>query len=636
MRVDSLPNAQAAIRTNVADLMSRLETGDVIKAKVLEVTSDKCLLRLFDGSVLSAAAGEDLEAKVGQTLTLTVTSKSEGTLLLETLKDPSQINAIKPDQLKNILAALNLKTTAKSLGLAAEFIKAGLSPTKGQFENALNLMTEYKSLNAEKAVFMTQKGIQADQASLNLLSKLLDGDLKLGDQLKELQVNLNNLQKTSKNTTAVNTDGISNPEASTLELVEKPVSNNLNTAAAQKNIEASSSMSGTQPTRQIQKSPAAENTETTISNPQGKSIDTVKGSFPSSASKNTATVPDADSRLNTLKVAAQKNGKAQTSAVSINTSETAASAQEHLNNRHITDSEMTSVTGMPEDSAESIRSSAKVSNEKITVSNRMSGKLADDTTDTAAKAATSKSEISSSDISTSDTSTSDTSTSDTSSRLSKSDHSGSGSFSKLKDAIKDLFVRLESGKLTGEQDLSKLHNELYDKLDILRTTIHNSGISGLSGGEGVTAAANLLDDSVKLLSQLNNNNVLYYQMPVNLSGQNTTAELYIMKRQQNKKRIDPHNSVMFISLDTNNMGRFETLIDVKQNNVTMNFRTEKQEINDFIKENIKYLYKGFSESGYKLADVRYAIIDSATPPLKLEQLLSKMMKSNHSKLDMRI
>src|SRR5512138_1144426 len=122
MRVDGLQNIQAAIRTNVADLMSRLETGDVIKAKVLEITSDEVLLRLFDGSVLKAAAGEDLEAKVGQTLKLTVTSKSEGTLFLETIKDQSQIGALKPDLLKNLLSALNLKSTSKNLELAAEFI----------------------------------------------------------------------------------------------------------------------------------------------------------------------------------------------------------------------------------------------------------------------------------------------------------------------------------------------------------------------------------------------------------------------------------------------------------------------------------------------------------------------------------
>jgi hypothetical protein len=602
MRVDGLPNIQAAIRTNVADLMSRLEAGDVIKAKVLEITSDEVLLRLFDGSLLKAAAGEDLVAKAGQTLTLTVTAKSEGTLYLETLKDQSRMDAIKPDLLKNLLASLNLKANSKNLELAAEFIKAGISPTEGQFDKASTIMKDYSGLNAEKAVFMASKGIQADQAKLELLSKLLDGDLKLGEQLKELQVTLNNVRRATANTASGNTaaNAVLDAATTTTALAEKAALTKINTAS-----------------QQLQTTSAAKNTETSTLNPLANSADTAEGTAQSAASKITSATQTANLGLNTSQAsAAQKSTEAQTQSTPIITPESSISVQEQIKNNRNSDpgrmgEQLTQSTNnpgttpgnrTPEDAAAMNRSTAAASEELVNTSDKLSRNLADDTA----------------------------------SSMNKSDSAASDPLLKIRDTIKELFVRLESGKLTGEIDLRKIHKELYDKLDTLRTNIHNSGISGLSGGEGVTAAVNLLDDSVKLLNQLNNSSVLYYQMPVNLSGQNTTAEMYIMKRQQSKKRIDPHNSVMFVSLDTNNLGRFETLIDVKGNNVTMNFRTEKQEINDFIKENIKYLYKGLSESGYKLADIRYALIDSATPPLKLEQLLSKMMESNHSKLDMRV
>ena len=593
MRVDGLPNIQAAIRTNVADLMSRLETGDVIKAKVLEITSDEVLLRLFDGSLLKAAAGDALDAKAGQTLTLTVTSKSEGTLFLETLKDQSRMDAVKPDLLEDLLSALNLKTTAKNLELAAEFIKAGISPTMEQFEKTSALMKDYKGLNAEKAVFMSSKGIQADQVKLELLSKLLDGNLKLGEQLKELQATLDNVRRTGTNTASGNTAANVVLDAATAAQAEKAASTNVNTTSARKAAEANPSPPGTRLSEQLQTNSAARNTESSVLNHQTKSADT-EG--------------DTVSKNNTAS-AVQKNTEAQILSASITTSQTDASAREQLYSSRNSDpgrmdeqlTESTSTPGtVPGKAAPG--DAAAASDEIANTSDRLSRNLADNTAGS----------------------------------TNRSDSDISDPFSKIRDTIKELFVRLESGKLTGEPDLSKIHKELYDKLDALRTTIHNSGLSGFSGGEGATAASNLLDDSIKLLSQLNNNNVLYYQMPVNLSGQNTTAELYIMKRQQSKKRIDPHNSVMFISLDTNNLGRFETLIDVKKNNVTMNFRTERQEINDFVKENIKFLYTGLSESGYKLADVRYALIDSATPPLKLEQLLSKMLESNRNKVDMRI
>jgi hypothetical protein len=630
MRVDGSSNIQAAIRTNVADLMGRLETGDVIKAKVLEITSEDVILRLFDGSVLKAAAGEELEAKVGQTLTLTVTSKTEGTLFLETLKDQSEMNSIKPDLLKNLLTSLNLKSNSRNLELAAEFIKAGISPTEGQFEKASLLMKDNTGLNAEKAVFVAYKGIESDQVKIELLSKLLDGDLKLGTQLKELQTTLNNVRRTGTNSTSNNITANAIPEATTAATTATTATKTaalaeaaalsmkaalsgksasaLNSAVAQKTDDANPSVSGTQTSQQLQTSSSAKNAEPSISNLQAKNADVAQDTVQSAGLKNTTASKEVDSGLNVLQaLAAQKNAEAKTLSASITTPKSTVYVRDPqeaslLNNSLNSHTSMASGNTESESAAILNHSNADASERLANTTDRLSRTLSDNTANSPGKSNTS-------DI---------------------------DPLLKLKDTIKDLFVRLESGKMTGETDLSKIHKELYDKLDTLGTAIHNSGLSGLSDSESVTAAVSLLDDSAKLLNQLNSNNMLYYQMPVNLSGQNTTAELYIMKRQQSKKRIDPHNSVMFVSLDTNNLGRFETLIDVKGNNVTMNFRTEKQEINDFIKENIKFLYTGLSESGYKLADIRYALIDSATPPLKLEQLLSKMMALNRSKVDMRV
>lgn len=457
MRIDGLSNAPAGIRTNVADLLDRLDTGDVIKARVLEITSSEVVLRLFDGSVLKAATAEGLEAKVGQTLTLAVTSRSEGTLFLETVKDTIQLNSIKPDILKIMLEALQIKPDAKNMELAAEFTKAGISASAAQYDKAAGLMESFKGLNAEKAVFMASKGIQADQIKLELLTKLLDGDLKLGEQLKELQNALNSLGRTIGKNTA-------------------------NDALAAK---------------------------------------------ASSASNTTAQA---------LQQATALNG-------------------------------------------------------------------------TAAEAQTSPVQV-----------------------FNKTDSNPSA----LKEAVTELFVNINSDKLASDLDVKKLHIDLNTKLDMLKAVIQTSNLTGLTGSEGITATTTLLEDSIKLLNQLNSNSILYFQLPVNLSGYNTTAELYVMKRQQKKKRIDPHNTVMFVSLDTNNLGRVETLLDVKGKNVSINLRTEKQQINDFVKENIKHLYSGLANCGYKLVDIKYALIDSPAKPIKLEQLLTKMIDSNYSKVDMRI
>ena len=109
-----------------------------------------------------------------------------------------------------------------------------------------------------------------------------------------------------------------------------------------------------------------------------------------------------------------------------------------------------------------------------------------------------------------------------------------------------------------------------------------------------------------------------------------------MNRRQNKKKIDPNNTIMFISLDTVNMGRVEALLDIKSRNVTVNLRTENKQINEFIKTQIKDLYAGLAACGYKLAGVRYAVIDAASTPIQQERLLDGIARENYGKVDYRI
>lgn len=616
MRIDGLSNTPASNSANIADLLGRLDTGDVIKAKVLEITPNEVVLRLFDGSVLKAATAEGLEAKVGQTLTLSVTSKAEGTLFLETVKDPSQLSNIKPHILKNMLEGLQIKPDAKNMALAAEFMKAGITISTALIDKAAGLMESFKGLNAEKAVFITSKGLQTDQNKLEFLTKLLDGDIKVGDLLKELQTTLNNISRTiGKNSTnAALTRAIFEAVESALALNSSTSSTSstaINTSsaastigqAAQQGIALNSTITEAQTSPILNKTASnpsvtvAADMDTTINAASGKSTSAV---LPEVMGASAVVKGSQESAALSSKVADLGNLSASTAATASNTDNldamTGNNAQTINNKGEQLDSNMGNASTVQ-------RNSENVSgNEPVNHSNQIIATLQDDNKNT----------------------------------FENVDSRSTDPLAKLKDAIKELFVNISSDKLASELDVNKMQKDLNNKLDMIKAAIQTSNLANLADGKGILATTSLIDDSVKLLNQLNNNNMLYYQLPVNLSGYNTTAELYVMKRQQSKKRIDPHNTVMFVSLDTKNLGRVETLLDVKGNNVSINLRTEKKQINEFVKENIKYLYSGLADCGYKLVDIRYALIDFATPPVKLEQLLSKMVDSNYSKVDMRI
>ena len=75
MRIDNYANILSSDKINAGDFISRLNPGDVIRAKVLEITSDEVVLKLFDGTVMRAGMLETMNAKAGDTVLLAVSSK---------------------------------------------------------------------------------------------------------------------------------------------------------------------------------------------------------------------------------------------------------------------------------------------------------------------------------------------------------------------------------------------------------------------------------------------------------------------------------------------------------------------------------------------------------------------------------
>ncbi len=568
MRIDGQLNIPAAVMTNVSDLLGRLNTGDVIKARVLEVTSDEVLLRLFDGSVLKAATAENLEVQAGQTLQLTVTAKAEGTLFLETVKNSTQYVQLKPDMLKSMLAALSIKPDTQNMALAAEFLKAGVQATTEHFNQAADLMKSFTGINTEKAVFITSKGLSENKDMLDSLSRLLDGNLKLGQQLKELLSAIDNISQNAS--LAENT---SEPEGTGL---------------------------------------------------SGKLL-TAGQSGQNSFSELAVTQKGAESTLNTANAA---------SAAANSAANTAASNSGAAGNSEATPSPVPGeAAAIPKESVFNV----PVSGENITDSDS-EGTIAplfarkSATTDPAFHP--------DGPVENSDTDSllkaQQASAGNAGKELAGLHEQKSDPFGKLKAIVKELFIDIDSDHLASELDISKFHAELNNRLEMLKAAIQAADPTGVTDREQLSANTALLDDSIKLLNHLNNNHFYYYQLPVNLSGQDTTAELYVMKRKQSRKKIDPRNTVLFVSLDTNHIGRIETLLDVKEQNVSIHLRTEHPKIRDYIKENIKYLYEGLTNCGFKLVNIQYAILDSASTPVNIEQVLSKMVDSSYSKVDMRI
>jgi len=579
MRIDNYANIFASAKTNVADLISRLNPGDVIRAKVLEITSDEVVLKLFDGTVMRAGMLEALNAKAGDMVMLSVTSKLEGTIYLESVKNMPQMIEAKPETLKQLLETLQIKPDAQNLELAAEFIKAGAPVTAENMEKAASLLSGKPALDSEKAVFMTLKGLNADSSDTGLLSRLLEGEVKLGRQLKEIQILLEQANPAGAdkgNAVQANPSLTDRTEAADVNQANITGGNQANTD--QTNVVHANAAQSNISQINIPQTIAADQTHATGANKINEAqSDTIQTN---------AAVMEKNSAELSVQIQGDTPGAVPDSGISAaaNKDRTSVPASD-LPVMTQNTSEATSQQSADINAASLEKAVLGVTKEKLSL---------------------------------------------------EADAGSAERFTKLIEAVRDLFIKTDSEKLSSELDVKKINNELNEKLELLKSAIQSSENLDSGTKEALSAAAAQIEDTQRLLHQMNAGNILYYQLPVNLAGYDTTAELYVMNRRKDKKKIDPNNTVMFISLDTVNMGRVETLLDIKNKNVTVNLRTESKKINEFIKAHIKDLYTGLAACGYKLAGVRYATIDAAATPIQQERLLDRIAGENYGKVDYRI
>jgi len=209
----------------------------------------------------------------------------------------------------------------------------------------------------------------------------------------------------------------------------------------------------------------------------------------------------------------------------------------------------------------------------------------------------------------------------------------------LKKDIDSLFVKISQEGFANNNEAAVLNikNNYKKILTVLEQLKLNTSKSSLniSDSLAITKHIDSLENNLKFIDVLSNYDT-YIQVPLNVNDNKTTAEIYILKRGHKKRRIDPENSSILISLNTHNIGLVESLISINKKSISINMRVEDEEIIDFFKENYRHLFNSFSHKGYKLADIRYSIIKKKANVLSFAEELRNEFSETRNTIDYRI
>lgn len=183
---------------------------------------------------------------------------------------------------------------------------------------------------------------------------------------------------------------------------------------------------------------------------------------------------------------------------------------------------------------------------------------------------------------------------------------------KFKDLVNNLENFQKKLKFFEFKDSSNEElNKFFEDLSIISKNLKHN-INNISENNSDTIINNLdnLNKNIDFMSNLKNN--MFLQIPININNFSTTAELIIFSNKKNKNNNSKNNSgSALISLNLLYLGKLEVFINKINNDISCQFRLEKDVTKNLVKENIDLLNDYLKDKNFNLKDVTFKDLDES-------------------------
>ncbi len=185
-------------------------------------------------------------------------------------------------------------------------------------------------------------------------------------------------------------------------------------------------------------------------------------------------------------------------------------------------------------------------------------------------------------------------------------------------ALSSIFPKLlpeESRSLS--RALQKIVPQLASRVASLSQSADSS-----SSSPSAKQAGQVGNQFVQQLQFGNEMGSLYYtQIPFAYRGKESSADLYVLKRRGKESGVDPDNATIALCLETQNMGRVESLVEVKQQELGFCFRVENQAVKSFMLSELDALSSLSFPAQYRYRGSTVRLIESPITPLNAAKAL---------------
>jgi len=186
MRIDGSGQWDNLITNAALNILGKMNPGDVVRAKILEIQSNELLLKLLDGTLLTAKTDIDLAMFEGKTLNFEITGKDGEKILLKPLTEEIPEKVTEHEQIKARLAELGIKPDSESIETARELKSHNLPVTAENLAKVLEAVKGFKNMDIPKAVFFVASKLEFTEKNIEMLNYVLNKSNGLGAKLDRL------------------------------------------------------------------------------------------------------------------------------------------------------------------------------------------------------------------------------------------------------------------------------------------------------------------------------------------------------------------------------------------------------------------------------------------------------------------
>ena len=186
VRIDGQIMGYNGLSNGNADILSKLQPGDIIRAQVINTTGNEAVLKLSDGTKFTANTLNPQQLKAGEHMNFSVKGFSDGRLVLETVKNTVQQAETDPlASIRNTLSEQDIPATEENIKIAKALSERNVPISRESMAQTAAVMKANTDIDLKAASFVTATRMN-DDGNIEKLKNLLAGRLKIGNDINAL------------------------------------------------------------------------------------------------------------------------------------------------------------------------------------------------------------------------------------------------------------------------------------------------------------------------------------------------------------------------------------------------------------------------------------------------------------------